>query len=167
MRIIGIDPGSHRIGYAVLEKSYTQRSQLPTIIKYGTIEVPPGTKDPENLIIIYQSIQFIIKETKPEQAFIEDLFLIKNQKTAKRVFEAIGVILLALGESQIPYTQLTAKQIKKGISASGNATKKEIRKSIQKILGFELEGQDDSWDAIACAFIGFGIAQSNFPFIKF
>lgn len=160
MRILGIDPGSHRVGYAILEKPASLKSKIPQVIQYGTIDIQPKTPTPENLIHIYEELKSLIQETKPNLACIEELFFMKNKKTASKVYEARGVILLCLGHCQIPYYQLTAKQIKKGISASGNATKKDIRSSIQKILGFQPSGQDDSWDAIACAFVGFSIPSS-------
>ncbi|TGN11114.1 crossover junction endodeoxyribonuclease RuvC [Leptospira ilyithenensis] len=154
LRIIGIDPGSHRVGYAVLDFPDSNRSK-PNLIIYGTIEVPPKTPSPDNLIQIKTELDQIINEFKPEFGSVEELFFVTNVTTGMRVSESRGVILLSLGENNIPVVQPTATQVKKGISANGNANKKEVRAAIKMILGFhDLKGHDDSWDAIAVAFVG-------------
>ncbi|MCG9873496.1 MAG: crossover junction endodeoxyribonuclease RuvC [Leptospiraceae bacterium] len=156
MIVMGIDPGSHRLGFAFLKKNTTIRSR-PEILEYGTIEVPAKTKSPDNLKIIYSELERLILVHKPDRACVENLFFSKNKKTAQMVYEARGVILLILGQHSIPIYELTANQIKKGVSASGSADKKAIRRSIQLLLGVDAKGHDDSWDAIACAFVGSGM----------
>ncbi len=160
MKIIGIDPGSHRVGYAIL--SFPEGLlRNPTLFAYGTIEVAPKTPSPDNLLQIRRELQAILTEFQPECAAVEELFFVQNTTTGMKVSESRGVILLTLGENQIPMVSLTATQIKKGISAKGNATKKEVRAAIQMILGFkDLKGHDDSWDAIACAFVGRSLVTS-------
>lgn len=159
MRIIGIDPGSHRVGYAVLSFPEASRAK-PELVVYGTIEAPPKTPSPDNLLQIKKELDSILSEYKPDFGSVEELFFLKNVTTGMRVAESRGVILLALGEKNIPAVQPTATQVKKGISANGNATKKEVRQAIKIILGFsELKGHDDSWDAIAAAFVGKSLLQ--------
>jgi len=154
MRIIGIDPGSHRVGYAVLSFPEANRSK-PELLVYGTIEVAPKTPSPDNLLQIKEELDGILQEYKPDFGSVEELFFLKNVTTGMRVSESRGVILLSLGEKKIPAVQPSATQIKKGISAKGNASKKEVRQAIKLILGFNnLTGHDDSWDAIAAAFVG-------------
>ncbi len=157
MVVLGIDPGSHRVGYAFLQKHEGKQSRLPVILAYGTIVVPPKTPSPPNLLFIYESLTDLINEYKPDRACVEDLYFSKNKKTAQHVYEARGVILFTLGQFLIPIYQLTANQIKKGISANGKADKKAIRRSIQTIFKLDPSGYDDSWDAIACAFVGFSL----------
>ncbi len=161
MKIIGIDPGSHRIGYSILDRDDRKKSKL-TIVTYGTIEVPPNTSSPENLVIIRIELQSILKEYQPEIASVEELFFSKNQKTAKNVFESRGVILLTLAESNIRIIQPTISQIKKGVTGNGNADKKQVKGAIQILFGIKnLSGHDDSWDAIAAAFVGLSMAGST------
>ncbi len=154
MKILGIDPGSHRVGYAVLDFPESN-PRTPNLLSYGTIEAPPKTPSPDNLIQIKQELVKIIEESKPTAACVEELFFVNNITNGMRVSESRGVILLCLGEKGIPVVQPTATQIKKGISSKGNATKKEVRLAIQMILGLkDLKGHDDSWDAIAAAYVG-------------
>ncbi|MCB1189412.1 MAG: crossover junction endodeoxyribonuclease RuvC [Leptospiraceae bacterium] len=159
MKIIGIDPGSHRIGYSILEKGGKIGNQID-LIAYGTINIEPKTKSPESLLILKKELQKIIQEHKPSVASIEEVFFAKNLKTASKVFESRGVILLTFAESGIELIQPTATQIKKGVTGSGTANKNQVRYSIGLILGLkELKGYDDSWDAIAAAFVGLGMLK--------
>lgn len=153
---LGIDPGSHRLGYAFLERK-TGAANRPQVLDYGTIEIPPKTESPTNLIQIYKELSALIDIYKPDRACVENLFFSQNKKTAQQVYEARGVILLILGQKETPIFHLTANQIKKGVSATGTADKTAIRRSIQMILGMTPEGHDDSWDAIACAFVGLAL----------
>jgi crossover junction endodeoxyribonuclease RuvC len=153
---LGIDPGSHRVGVAFLERGDHVRAKI-NVVFYGTIEIPPKTPSPENLIKIASELTGLIETYHPDFACVENLFFSKNKKTAQQVYEARGVILHTLGVFSLPILELTANQIKKGVSASGSADKKSIRHSIKMILGMDLTGHDDSWDAIACAFVGLGM----------
>lgn len=152
-RIIGIDPGSHRIGFAVLEREIKTRKI--TVLDYGTIEVESKIQSPESLIVINRDLNSILKQYNPNYASVEELFYFKNQKTVAQVYESRGVILFTLAKECIPILEPTVTQIKKGVTGSGNADKKQVKEAIQLILGIkDLKGHDDSWDAIAIAFVG-------------
>lgn len=160
MRVIGIDPGSHRVGYAILDFP-PNRPKKPLLLGYGTIECPPKTPSPDNLLVIRSSLVQVLDEFSPQKASLEELFFVQNRTTGMRVAESRGVILLTLGERGIPTVQPTATQIKKGISSKGNSTKSQIKSAIQMVLGFkDLSGHDDSWDAIACAYVGYVLLQN-------
>ncbi|TGK02703.1 endonuclease [Leptospira langatensis] len=157
MKILGIDPGSHRLGYAVLQK---EKSHIK-VLTYGTIEVPPGTKSPVNLIAIRRQLDAILDEYHPDLASVEELFFAKNRTTAAKVYESRGVVLLTLGEHNVPVVEPTASQIKKGTTGSGTADKKDIKSALKLLLGLaDLTGHDDSWDAIASAYVGFAMSGS-------
>ncbi|MCP5499293.1 MAG: crossover junction endodeoxyribonuclease RuvC [Leptospiraceae bacterium] len=152
MKILGIDPGSHRLGYAILEQG--KKNTRPLILEYGVLEVKANTPSPENLLILKNGLSRLIQKFEPELASIEKLFFHKNAKTAVNVYEARGVVLLQLHEAGIKILQPTVSQIKKGITGKGTASKKDLKSALEFILGEKLENIDDSWDAIAAAFVG-------------
>ncbi len=159
IRILGIDPGSHRTGIAILDKS---GNALPKVIHHDTIESPPNAELPTALIILRKALLEVIEEFKPTHSSVEEIFFSKNLKTATRVFQARGVILLTLAEKDITIYQPTVTQIKKGVTSSGKADKKQIHSSLKLILKLgELKGLDDSWDAIAAGFVGFSFIPPN------
>jgi crossover junction endodeoxyribonuclease RuvC len=152
-RIIGIDPGSHRVGYAILDRE--DRTRKVKLIDYGTIEVESEIQSPESLLLVHSELKAILKKYKPEVASVEELFFFKNQKTVAQVYEARGVILFTLIERGLKILEPTITQIKKGVTGSGTADKKQVKEAIKLILGLkELKGHDDSWDAVAAAFVG-------------
>ncbi|AYR10165.1 crossover junction endodeoxyribonuclease RuvC [Leptospira borgpetersenii serovar Hardjo-bovis] len=157
LRIIGIDPGSHRAGYAILEKTASKIR----ILAYGTVEVPSGTPSPNNLLVLRKGLTEILKEFKPSIASVEEMFFAKNKKTASRVFESRGVLLVTLAEMNIQILEPTVSQIKKGTTGSGNADKKQIRQALKLLLDIDLlKGHDDSWDAVAAAYVGLSMSSS-------
>lgn len=150
--ILGIDPGTHRIGYSILKMDSKRNLKL---IEYGTKEIESKADLKTSLLFIQKSIRTLVKKHEPSLACIEELFFYKNLKTATSVLQARGVILLTLYEKNIPVVELTATQIKKGISGSGRADKPQIKRAIELLLNVpKLKGLDDSWDAIAIAFVG-------------
>lgn len=157
LRIIGIDPGSHRAGYAVLEKNASKIK----ILNYGTVEVPSGTPSPDNLLMLRKGLREILEEFNPSIASVEEMFFAKNKKTASRVFESRGVLLVTLAELNIRILEPTVSQIKKGTTGSGTADKKQIHQALKLLLNVELlKGHDDSWDAIAAAYVGLSMSSS-------
>ncbi|MEM7184170.1 MAG: crossover junction endodeoxyribonuclease RuvC [Spirochaetota bacterium] len=153
MKILGIDPGSHRVGYAILERG-SKRNQIQ-LVEYNVIDVAAKTPSPENLLEIRQKLGELIGYHKPQYASVEKLFFHKNSKTAGSVYEARGVVLLTLAEEGITIMEPTVTQIKKGITGNGNAQKADVKQALELILRIQLEHKlDDAWDAIAAAFVG-------------
>jgi crossover junction endodeoxyribonuclease RuvC len=157
-RIIGIDPGSHRVGYAILDRE--DKTRKLSLINYGTIEVNSEIQSPESLLLVHSELKIILKKYKPEFASVEELFFFKNKKTVAQVYEARGVILFTLIERGLKILEPTITQIKKGVTGSGTADKKQVKEAIKLILGLkDLKGHDDSWDAIAAAFVGLAMVR--------
>ncbi len=155
-RVLGIDPGTHRTGFALLERSGRER---PKVVEYGTWELKANSSHLESLLFLHEKLIQFIEKTSPSYAAVEEIFINRNLKTAAKVMQARGVILLSLAEKKVNILEPTVTQIKKGITGKGNADKKDIRSAVKLFLGIDLEGHDDSWDAVACAFTGFSMIR--------
>jgi crossover junction endodeoxyribonuclease RuvC len=150
-RILGIDPGTTIVGYAVLEK----KDSKPNLIEHGTIQTEPNIPIEDKLEEIYCDIIKIIETHKPTLIAIESLFFCNNAKTAIDVGQARGVILLAAKQKKLPILNFTPLQVKCQIVGNGNAKKEQVQKMVQAILKLEsLPMQDDAADAIAIAMCG-------------
>src|SRR5690348_18464503 len=88
-RVLGIDPGTHRIGWGIIEGTSTH----PVLVAADCLEFPKSTKRNEYLIKIHAFIEELITTYHPDKAGIESLFVQKNLTTAISVAEARGVIL--------------------------------------------------------------------------
>ncbi|MBI4062492.1 crossover junction endodeoxyribonuclease RuvC [Candidatus Gottesmanbacteria bacterium] len=147
MIILGIDPGTARLGWAVVEKN---KSTIAARV-YGCITTQPKTPA-FRLAIIYRALQTLIKIHKPDALAIEELFFAKNVKTALSVSEARGVVLLAAAQANIPITSYTPLVIKQTITGNGQAQKEQMQKMVQILLKLKnIPKPDDTADALAVA----------------
>ncbi|MCS7243595.1 MAG: crossover junction endodeoxyribonuclease RuvC [Candidatus Calescibacterium sp.] len=149
-KILGIDAGTTRVGFAILEN---QKKQKTKIIKYGLM---PVNSQQHNLRIkqIYEYTKKLIKKYKPQTVVIERLYYYLNRKTAFEVSQAIGVINLACTQLNTPLFLINPTQVKKVIANKGNANKKEIQQEILCKFNGQIEKKqiiDDITDAIAIA----------------
>ncbi len=147
MIALGIDPGTTRIGYGVVN---SERNKL-TCIAYGIISNTGKDK-----LFDFQETEkhlgTLIKQYKPDVAGIEKLFFFKNQKTIISVSEMRGVLLLTLAKHNLPVQEFTPLQVKQNISAYGRADKNQVQRMVQLLLGIrEPITPDDAADALAIA----------------
>lgn len=150
MIAFGIDPGTSRIGYGIIENKGGKLSCLD----YGCLKIEKEAQG-ERLLAIKKSIDFLLKKFKPDLVVLEKLFFYKNIKTAISVAEARGVILLAISEKKIPFLEITPLELKKGITNYGGARKVNIKKILKLFLNLKKEpNPDDAADALALAIIG-------------
>jgi crossover junction endodeoxyribonuclease RuvC len=151
MIAIGIDPGIERTGIGIVE-SKTNKLEL---LHQELILTSSINKDPFRLNEIFEKVSLIIKNYKIDFAVIEKLFFAKNVKTAFRVSEVRGVILLALEKFNLPIYEYTPLQIKQGLIGYGRGTKQQIQELVKLILCLdEYPKSDDVADGIACAIVG-------------
>ena len=148
MRILGIDPGTGRTGWAVIEKD-SGREQL---VAAGCIETPTDAELSERLVKIFRVLSDLVAKHKPDQAAVEDLFFSRNVKTAMSVAQARGVVLLAIRLAGIPVASYTPPQIKSAVTGSGRADKASVEKMVSVILKIKESLEfDDTADAMAVA----------------
>lgn len=147
-RILGIDPGTARVGWGVVDKNHSENNG----IAYGCIETPKEHDHAKRLQQIYEELKEIIKEFQPDHAVMERLFFTNNITTAMGVSEARGVIMLALTENNIPFSEQTPRQLKTSITGNGNADKKQVQFMVKQMLGLEeIPKPDDAADGLALA----------------
>ncbi|ADQ15077.1 crossover junction endodeoxyribonuclease RuvC [Halanaerobium hydrogeniformans] len=146
MRILGIDPGLATIGYALVDKENNNFK----VLEYGVIKTSADKTNIKRLEIIHRNIQELIKEFKPEQMAVEELFFNKNVKTAIKVGQARGVILLAGAQAGIKVAEYTPLQIKQAVVGYGRADKRQVQEMVKSLLNLvELPKPDDAADALA------------------
>jgi crossover junction endodeoxyribonuclease RuvC len=146
--ILGIDPGIADTGYGVIA---VDGSRL-TCLSYGSIRTPANTDLSSRLMTLHQELSQLIQKYKPELAALEQLFFCKNVKTAMTVGHARGVMLLTCEQLKVPIVEFTPVQVKQGVSAYGQADKKQVQKMVKLLLNLkEIPKPDDAADALAIA----------------
>ena len=148
MIILGIDPGIARTGWGVIKK---HRNEV-TLVNYDCLETKPTSTPSKRLSQIYRHLVKVAQKFKPHAAAVEDLFFNTNAKTAMKVGEARGVILVALQQQKVPIFHYTPLQVKNAITGYGRASKTQIQKMVKTILKLDhIPKSDDAADAIAVA----------------
>ena len=146
MITLGIDPGFARCGYAFIES----KNSVYKIVDCGLIETFQNEEYNQRLKKIFDELNSLIIKYKPENAAIEELFFSKNTKTALKVAEARGIIILALTINNIDFMEYKPKEVKSQITGNGNANKEAVIKMINLFTGSKII-QDDTADAVAIA----------------
>jgi crossover junction endodeoxyribonuclease RuvC len=149
MRVLGIDPGTAITGYAVVEENQGGDLELVTL---GVINTPAHTPLPSRLQMIYQGLNEIVNQYKPEASAVEQLFFSRNARTAMSVGHARGVTLLALVNAGLPIHEYTPMQIKQAVTGYGGAQKQQIQEMVRMLLNLSaIPKPDDAADAAAVA----------------
>ncbi|MDP3729812.1 MAG: crossover junction endodeoxyribonuclease RuvC [bacterium] len=146
MIIIGIDPGSTRIGYGVIETGSPMRAK-----DYGVIEI----KRKESSLLIKEAARALtelIARHKPTVVGIEKIYFAKNVKTGIEVAQTRGALILTLAEHNIPVHELSPSEVKLAVTNYGLSDKKAVAKMVGLLLNIErVAGYDDASDALAIA----------------
>ncbi len=154
MRVLGLDPGTARLGWGIVEHSIESQGLEKNIrcLGFGVIETPKEDKESKRLFVLAQELRKLLKETKPDLIAVETLYFFQNRKTAIKVAQARGVILLVAQEQDLEVLELTPLQIKSALVGYGRARKEQVQKVVQLLLGLKEKPQpDDSADALAIA----------------
>jgi len=149
MVILGIDPGTVRLGYGVILK---EKNQL-IYLKSGLLNFPSQPLN-QRLLAIEKAFKKLLKETKPNLVGLEKIYFVKNKKTGLAIAQSLGVLLTAILEKQIPFIEMTPSEIKKTISGYGQTDKKGVAKMVGFFLHLkkeEIPKIDDVSDALAIA----------------
>ncbi|HMA58872.1 MAG TPA: crossover junction endodeoxyribonuclease RuvC [Halanaerobiales bacterium] len=146
MIILGIDPGLATTGYGVIKK----KGNSFELIAYDTIKTSPDQTDVDRLSNLYEELLLLIDKYEPEHIAVEELFFNKNVKTAIRVGQARGVILLAGSQKGIEVAEYTPLQVKQAVVGYGRASKNQVQQMVKALLNLDnIPKPDDAADALA------------------
>ncbi|KKQ75047.1 MAG: Crossover junction endodeoxyribonuclease RuvC [Candidatus Woesebacteria bacterium GW2011_GWB1_38_5b] len=154
MIILGIDPGTATTGYGLLQI----RNNDLHVIDFGLIETDKNGTPELRLLSIHEKMTELFIKYTPHVVAIEKLFFAANTKTAMRVGQAQGVMFLCAAQYKVKIFEYAPATIKKVVSGNGRADKKNMQKSIRKILGAGIRSKpkkkshfDNAADALAVA----------------
>lgn len=148
VKILGLDPGTAITGWGLVEEVNGE----PVMKAYGSIETSKNNSDVKRLQEIARDLREILAQYQPDEVAVEDLFFFKNLKTAIKVAQARGVLLLIPTENKIPVFEYTPLQIKQALTGYGRAEKKQMQIMVKNILKLKkIPEPDDAADALAVA----------------
>jgi crossover junction endodeoxyribonuclease RuvC len=146
MRVLGIDPGSRRTGFGVVELSEGRLRYVASgCVKIAAVELPLRLKT------IYDGINEIIQTHQPTALAIEQVFMARNPQSALTLGQARGAAICAGVNGDLPIAEYTALQIKQAVVGRGHAGKEQVQHMVVALLGLPGMPQADAADALACA----------------
>ena len=148
MRVLGIDPGSLKSGYGLVDE---QQGQL-TVVDYGVIRTVPDTPLAQRLLLISTRLQELIARHAPDEVAVEDVFVAKNAQSSLKLGQARGAILLTVAQAGLPVAEYTPLEVKQSAVGYGRADKEQVQQMVKVLLRLkEIPTPDDAADALAIA----------------
>ncbi len=145
--ILGIDPGSVRVGYGAINVNGRKLS----LINYGILPIAAKNKR-DRLLELESSFISLLRSVNPNSVSMEKLFFCRNAKTAMEVAECRGVLTLIVLKHKIALSEYTPLEVKQSICGYGKADKKTVARFVKELLGgTPIRGHDDASDALAIA----------------
>ena len=148
MRILGIDPGVAIVGFGLIESEHGSVRML----QYGAVTTPAGLPLATRLVQIENDMTELIRQLKPDEIAIEELFFSKNITTGIAVAHGRGVILCTAERLGVPIYEYTPMQVKQAVVGYGLADKKQVMDMTKRLLKLKaVPKPDDAADALAIA----------------
>jgi crossover junction endodeoxyribonuclease RuvC len=145
--ILGIDPGTSGMGYALLDTG----TDPPSVLDCGLIGSRTGTSA-ARLAAIADDIDRLIGTHRPHALALERLYFNKNARTAMVVAEARGIALLCAARAGLEVAEYTPQEVKLSVTGTGSADKKQVMRMLGLVLALQRPiEQDNVADAVAIA----------------
>ncbi|WCR53788.1 MAG: Crossover junction endodeoxyribonuclease RuvC [Wolbachia endosymbiont of Ctenocephalides orientis wCori] len=131
VKIIGLDPGISKTGWAVISLSEKNNIEF---LDGSTISTNSKMDVGQRLHIIFEQLQKIISLHSPDEAAVEKIFVNKNPRSSLTLGYARGVAILALQMTQLSINEYDANYIKKSITGNGHADKDQVIFMVKQII---------------------------------
>jgi crossover junction endodeoxyribonuclease RuvC len=148
MRVLGIDCGTERTGWGVIDSD----GRRHRVLDHGVI--CPALRDPleSRLAFIAIGLRAVITRHAPEAAAVEEVFYAQNVKTALKLAHVRGVALLAIAEAGVAFGEYSPLEVKTSVVGYGRAEKRQVQLMVRSLTGMgEAIESEDAADAIAVA----------------
>jgi crossover junction endodeoxyribonuclease RuvC len=147
-RILGIDPGTLRMGYGVVE---CRGTASVSYVECGVLSASPRSPRLERLCEIGRGLRELLAELRPDAVAMEEAFFGKSVQATLALGEARGVALFIAGESGLSVTGYPPATVKQSVVGHGRATKEQIGYLVRALLSMRRPPAADAADALAIA----------------
>jgi crossover junction endodeoxyribonuclease RuvC len=159
LRVLGVDPAlAGTTGYGIIEFI----GSMPQLIRFGSFKLPARATLAARLYEIHLLISSLVAEFTPDAVAVEAVFTALNIKTALKLAEVRGVVLLAAAQASIPAYSYSPREVKCSVAGSGAASKQQMQQMVTSALGLaEIPEPADAADALAVALCHAHLARAN------
>ncbi len=146
--IIGIDPGTIVTGYGIIRID----GSAMHVLDYGCIKPPAHLKITDRYLLIFESIEQLLHQFKPNVLSIETQYVNKNPQSALKLGMARGVVIIAAKRQGLAVYEYAPTQAKRGVVGNGRASKFQVQAMVKNLLGLKaLPEPEDAADALSLA----------------
>jgi crossover junction endodeoxyribonuclease RuvC len=148
VRVLGIDPGTLRLGYGVIECH--GRAEV-RYVECGVITAPARDPRPARLAEIGRGLRDLLVELRPDAVAMEEAFFGKNVQSTLALGEARGVAIFVAAEQGLSVSGYAPARVKQAVVGHGRATKDQIGYLVRALLSMRRVPAPDAADALAIA----------------
>lgn len=158
MRVIGVDPGSETTGYGVIDSD----GRHYELVEYAGIRGPKQVSFAGRLLAISRKLEEVIARLDPQACAVEDTFYAVNVKTALKLGQARGAVLVAAARAGVEIFEYSPLEIKSALVGYGRAEKQQVQEMVRVLLKLKTAPEPlDASDALAIAICHVNIASTR------
>jgi len=148
MRIVGIDCGTERTGFGVIDSD----GRSHRFLSGGVIRTNTGDALEQRLKLIAEQLRDVLGKFAPQAIAVEEVFYAVNAKSALKLAHVRGVALLLAAEAGLAVSEYSALEVKISVVGYGRAEKQQVRMMVCSLLGIMRDFEShDATDALAVA----------------
>jgi len=159
LRVLGIDPAAAGpTGYGVVETD----GRSCRVVHFGALRGARRMAHPERLEQIHALLARLMREFAPDAVAIEGIFAALNVKTALKLAEVRGVVMLAAAQKKVPVHSYSPREVKASVAGYGHASKEQMQQMVRALLHLrEIPEPADAADALAVALCHIQTAEAR------
>lgn len=148
MRVFGIDCGTERTGYGVIESD----GRVHRLVSAGCITSSAREPLELRLFHIARELRGLMAEHRPDSAAVEEVFFAVNAKSALKLSHVRGVAMLVVAEAAVQFAEYSPLEVKKSVVGYGRAEKAQVQQMVASLLRLAAPiDSEDACDALAIA----------------
>jgi crossover junction endodeoxyribonuclease RuvC len=146
IRVLGIDPGSQRTGFGVLDAAGSRLTYVASgVIRTSQVDFAA------RLCEIFRCMQTVVAQYQPQEIAIEKVFVNRNPDSALKLGQARGAAICGTANAKVEVFEYATRQIKQAVVGSGNAEKAQVQLMMRSLLKLDGPVPADAADALAAA----------------
>jgi crossover junction endodeoxyribonuclease RuvC len=159
LRVLGVDPAvAGATGYGIIQFEGSDAH----LLRFGALKLPARATFASRLREIHQLIAKLVEEFAPDAVAVESVFTALNVRTALKLAEVRGVVLLAAAQAQIPSHSYSPREVKSSVAGYGAASKQQMQQMVSSALGLTSYPEPaDAADALAVALCHAHLSQAR------
>ena len=148
MRVMGVDPGSRVCGYSIVDA--LDRGECK-YIECGVLGAKSTASMEERLGEIARDLSQLVEEFAPAVIAVEDVFQGVNARSALALAHARGAVYAVAGMAGLRVHAYAPAVVKKMVTGHGAASKEQVARMVQALVGLQTPPRSDAADALAVA----------------